>query len=428
MNHLQNITGSGLERTEKCPASVTLPQVRQIDGSAYADRGSAVHLFLADCAVHGREAALEAVPEEHHAFCEGIDIAALPDLSSVAAEVAFAYDLQTGDARELGRGGGRNYSAAGPTEIAGTADVIGIIERGSARGVFVGDYKTGWRVPRVEDSLQLRFYALCAARAYGASFAVLAMLRIREDGTIWTDVCEIGALEIDVFAGDVETIVRATEAERPRVATGDHCRYCPAYASCPAHTALVKQIDNGAHPVLTEQTAARLWRWVQDAERFVSQVRKSIEGFARQSPIPLTDDTELAEVETTRRSLDGGKAVAVLRALGYGDETVDAAADFRVSQSSARKAIQQAIRGTGTKITHAFDAFMAALEQSNGVRAKVTKSIRERRRQGPSVDLGRETEGSAGQMDDPGEDAPAVLTRAPEGASAGPGDTEESVT
>jgi hypothetical protein len=103
------ITASSIERGKRCPAHATLPH-RDVPTAA-ADAGSERHA--------GYEARINAgdIPEELESRWPGM---------SWRAEVKFAYDLSTGRGRELGQGSDRDYSGAGPLELTGTADVVGI--------------------------------------------------------------------------------------------------------------------------------------------------------------------------------------------------------------------------------------------------------------------------------------------------------------
>src|SRR5690606_3261920 len=106
----------------------------------------------------------------------------LPIGAKFRSEVAFAYDYVKGTAREIPVRN-RQYVGLAETEIPGTADVVAEIDEST---VYVGDYKTGHRPPK-PDSMQLRAYALMAARTLGATEAVCEIVHVREDGTVWRE-------------------------------------------------------------------------------------------------------------------------------------------------------------------------------------------------------------------------------------------------
>src|SRR5690606_5564131 len=115
------------------------------------------------------------VPEKYRDLCEAIDFERLPQ--GLAAEVAIAIDVQTGKARELGRGNGRCYETVRETEIPMTLDLLGANDD----AVMVGDYKSGYSdVPPAVENGQLRTNAVAAARLIGRDTAVVEIIRIKD--------------------------------------------------------------------------------------------------------------------------------------------------------------------------------------------------------------------------------------------------------
>ena len=87
------------------------------------------------------------MPSEHRELCEALP---LDEIGDYAPEVAYALDLRTGRAREIGRGINRAYGELSDDEIAGTADAVKLL---SPTTVYVGDFKSGWGwVPRARDN------------------------------------------------------------------------------------------------------------------------------------------------------------------------------------------------------------------------------------------------------------------------------------
>ena len=74
------------------------------------------------------------MPEAWRAIC-----AEIPDPGQGLAEVAFAYDVETGKARELGRDVERQYGKLAPTEIPGSLDLLYMV----GDVLHIDDYKTG---------------------------------------------------------------------------------------------------------------------------------------------------------------------------------------------------------------------------------------------------------------------------------------------
>jgi hypothetical protein len=354
------LTGSGVERAAICLASAVLPRTET--RSDDANRGHVIHAYLQAVNEHGREAALALVPDDMRAACEAIDLSRLPvDPSRFAAEVAFAFDTATGKARELGRGIGRRYECS-PTEVAGTSDVIALLDDDA---VLVDDYKSGWsRRPRASESLQLRFYALAGARAYGRSRAVVRLTRIMEDGEVWVDEAALDAFDLDSFAADLGALASQIEEARklyaegvePDMAEGAHCRWCPAFSRCPAKCALLAA--DPACAAITPEGAARAYERIKLHRQALDAAEEILRDYARANPIPLPDGTVYGvRLDSTKR-LDGKVAAAALRDLL--GPAAEAAIEIDVTQAS----IKRAIKGTA----HTLEEALAAIKARGGLR------------------------------------------------------------
>jgi hypothetical protein len=269
---------------------------------------------LADLDLDGIEQACEAIPVQYL------------DSASFASEVAFAYDVDTQKARELGRGIGRKYGDLRATEYAGTADLIALVD---ADTVYVGDFKRSlWSLPPAVQSVQLGFYALCAARTYGRGRAIVEFVPYGTDER--PDRAEWDAFALDEFELGLGALhSRQIAAQRdyaggvmPPATIGPHCRYCPSFSFCPANTMLAKQMATSealvtlaASADLTTTTAASLWPKVKQAQAVLDQIRETLETFARQTPITLADGTMVQVRETRRESIDGDVAHEILAAM-----------------------------------------------------------------------------------------------------------------
>ncbi len=144
------------------------------------------------------------------------------------AEVAYAYDPQTGRGRILGYDIGREYEKHGklPHEIGGSADIGGM----SGETVTVDDWKTG---RTITDSVwsQMEWLCLFAARATGAWHARARILHATDYGVIPSeqtyDDTRLAQIAATIRAG-VDSIEDAWPVN------GSHCDtlYCPARAGC----------------------------------------------------------------------------------------------------------------------------------------------------------------------------------------------------
>ncbi len=363
------MTGSGIERYALCPGSAVLPRVETISDDA--ERGRTIHAFLEAVNKDGREKALAAVPDDLRSACEALDVTRLPtDPKRFAAEVAFALDTVTGKARELGRGIGRKYDCA-PTEIAGTADVVALLEED---GVFVADFKSGWsRRTAAKDSLQLRFYALAAARAYGRTRAVVQVIRVFEDGETWTDEASLDTFDLDSFAMDLAALASAIEADRklyaegvePALVEGSHCRWCPAFARCPAKCALVSSAAGVEIGPLTPETAARAYERIRLYRQALDAAESALKDFARQTPIPLSDGQVYGPRYDSTKSIDGKVGATALRAL------LGPAAEEGIEVSVTQAGIKRALKAAGQP-PKKLEEVLALIERNGGLR--ITKA------------------------------------------------------
>lgn len=144
------------------------------------------------------------------------------------AEVAYAYDPQTGAARVLGYNIGREYDKHGklPNEIAGSADIAWM--EGDA--VVVSDWKTG---RAVTDAVwpQMEWLCLFAQKATGAWQARAQVLHATDYGVVVTER-SYSDLELWRIAEQLKMDVNAVDDAWPN--TGEWCdsSYCPARAGC----------------------------------------------------------------------------------------------------------------------------------------------------------------------------------------------------
>lgn len=385
-------TGSALERADACPASCALPQVRST--SVYAEAGTQRHKYLE--LIQGgatKEEALAQIPEEHRPLCAAIDVEALP--AGCAAEVAFALDVDTGAARELGRGINRDYSQVRPNEIALTVDLVGL----SGEAVYIGDYKGPWAtVTPAARNHQVRAGALAACRAYGRDHALVEIIRLREDGTPWRDIAELDTFDLDAFAYDLQVLRDRVLAARavveaggvPDVAEGDHCRYCPAWHACPAKSSALVRVATGADleplatlPALSPELAGVAWERVRAAESLVKRLKAMARAaIAEAGPagVPLSNGKRLREVITEGNlKLDGRIAYQVIREL-HGQDLAEDAIDIDASQAAMKRALaraQQAGTIPARGATAALKAILTTIEERGGATRPRTRKLEE---------------------------------------------------
>ena len=393
-------TASQLERAAICPGSAALPHVQNITPAA--ERGTAIHAFLQRAASVGRDAALVDVPNDWRPACEAIDLDSLPqvDASAYAAEVALAFNLTDGTARELGRNIGRDYTIAGD-EMAGTADVLAVAQRSA----LVGDFKSGrGHVSRARDNWQLKFLVLAACRAYGRERGDAVIIRLRENDEPWFDHAEFDAFDLDEIESQLGNVVadiidaRADVAagHLPKLVTGDHCRYCASFTHCPAQTGLMRTIVEDPRAItravsdqLTPANAADAYRKWRELKMLMDRVSDALVNYAIANPIDLGDGVVYGPVVSTREELDGTIGRQALIDWLYAnhpqqhDSQTIAIADKACSFDITKKGIEEVARiiaqRTGVKIAPTTKSILQAIRDAGGSTIKTSARPKEHR-------------------------------------------------
>jgi len=212
------IGASGMHRWSRCPGAVRLCEGLPEAKSAYAEEGTRAH-ELAARQLSGQPA-----------------LAAVEDADLL--EAVSVYTRWVGAERQ----GGElhievrfDLGAVHPG-LFGTADCV--IWRPDDKRLIVADYKHGAGVPvEVENNPQLRYYALGALLNLRYPAATVAMVVIQPrcphpDGAIRVEVVDV--VDLLDFASELKAFAVATETPDAPLVPGEHCRWCPAAAVCPA--------------------------------------------------------------------------------------------------------------------------------------------------------------------------------------------------
>lgn len=216
--------------------------------SAFADEGTAAHELAEKCLRDGCD------PIEwlggHVDIKSGAVCGARPDgppgqdgCFEITEEMVAAVDLYVETVRGYaGADDEVEYEARlDLTHIPGMAFGTGdcVIYKPATRHLVVIDLKYGRGVPvDVKANEQLRAYALGAARRHhnrGVSAVTTVIVQPRcphPDGPVRSET--IDAVDLLEFRIDLEGKAIATQAPDAPLVAGDHCKFCPAAATCPA--------------------------------------------------------------------------------------------------------------------------------------------------------------------------------------------------
>jgi len=396
--HTPALTASRLELAGRCPGSFALPHyARQ---TPEATQGTMIHEYLA-LLINDGLAEPECIEgEEARAVCSGIDPAAVLNAcgfsgaEDVSAEVAIAYDPDTGAARRLGAASEgqhhRDYTRAPEGWVCGTADVVAHAEDAGGNRILVTDWKTGaYAVSPPESNPQLRFLALAAAKAHGARTAAAQIIYVdRYGGLAASAPAEFGPEELGQIEAELRDTLDGVALARSRaeqvapnsspngfphalpdprdLRVGAHCRMCPAFSGCPAQAGAAQALLEDRDVELTDQNVAEAWAKLQAVEAATKRVRASLMGYlaARDGEIDLENGKTLRLVESRREKIDPELAMPILRdQLGFGGQADEAVS---VSKTALK-------RLAGSSLPEV----MAALEDAGAVEVSHSESLRE---------------------------------------------------
>lgn len=327
MPSLPILSASHLPRVIACPASHVLPHFKQEVGAA-AERGTNIHAFLEVAFNQGRETALERFAPD----LPGIDVAReldlellWADLKDGLAEATFAFDPTSQTARLLGTSLSRQYDNTG--EILGTADLVA--HHCDTEQVVIVDYKTGLIPVDAATSHQLAFLALAAHRHYDTEDVVARIVHIREDSTFHFNERVYDAELLRDFAahlGELQQVISVFAkwhemGKTLPVNIGEHCKYCPALASCPASAAVFENLQwatdkdsLAAWDVarLNAQEAGALWDRLQLIKKALDVQDAALRDYARENVLETAGGKRLMLGQQTFSQIALGPALEII--------------------------------------------------------------------------------------------------------------------
>lgn len=361
------LSASKLELAKRCPGSFTVKHAPTRE--TFAEDGTARH--AEDEAAIGRGEVPQALVDRW------------PDITRWRAEVAFAYDVSTGEARELGQAIGRNYEAFNlrPYEVTGTVDVVG----DSPTQLVVLDKKGHAKVTRAAENPQVRFLGMTAATAYGFDHVEIAIRP--ELGAI--DAARIEAFDFAVIRDDVRktlldvnrAILDAQAGREVRFETGPQCRWCDGFEDCPKQRELALTVRTGTLPLRVEsmipferdEDATAAFDLLAQVKVLQKRLQAAVIARAKERPIPVGDGQVYGPVtKEGSLELDGDVAYEVVREL-HGQAVADKAVARDATQTGIERALKE-IAPHG-QLASMKKAVLVAIEQKGGTKRAVKTSF-----------------------------------------------------
>ena len=355
------LTASRRELYSRCQY-FALPDVPWDDNSSAAsDAGSEAHEGF-EALHNGDEATLgESARRKVEALRPSLNAIQSTGTKS-SAEVSFAWDPKTDEARIVGVGLSRaeRDAKADPSHMTGTADLVVIQPRAA---IAVWDYKHD-SGKGVDARAQLRTLALFAARAFGASTVETGVVLYGENDSRIVPGETLTALDLDMEADVLrDALNQLVLLPPPEPQPGPWCKRCPAAAQCPATvdalaqavptTSLVRQ-HRLSTIIASQEHAAWTLSAIDQVEAALKVIKGQLRAYADQhGGIPLPDGTEWSgqESKQERPLLDVPGALALVQASG---------ADAAVEYSTTWAALERALGKADAKILRAKLAKMGA--------------------------------------------------------------------
>jgi hypothetical protein len=278
------LTASQLPRLKNCGATVSLPQYPST--SEWAERGTAIHHYIAT----------GVITEGYEEELARIDLKSIPEGEH---EVSFAWNMATGECRELGSGLGREYKLR-EGELAGTADII-------TENHDVIELKSGWKsVGPPAGNWQVMFAALCLSRIHELEEVGVTIGYLQEDGSFkpYSDV--VDTFHLAAFESDLREALKGGPPN-----PGDWCRHCPSFTACPAKIGLIHELT--ASPTILPsridpENAAAAYEKLQTIKEALGHAEAQIRAYAAENVILLGDNRYFGPVEVVKEVIDADKA------------------------------------------------------------------------------------------------------------------------
>jgi hypothetical protein len=198
--------------------------------------------------------------------------------------------------------------------------------------------------------MQTTGYALSLARLFDLDTVTVAIAYLGE-GKQHVDIATIDAIDFDAWRVSLAALHGRIAAARrdPQPVIGRQCRWCPAFAACPAQRQLALELQEPTAITRYEgmsldddAVAAEVHEWLGRARVLLKRTTDALYARAARRPIPLRNGQFFGRVQRPGDlKLTGDVVYDVVRAL-YGQEAADRAVGRDASQASIKRALKAA--------------------------------------------------------------------------------------
>jgi hypothetical protein len=318
---MNRVTASGSGRLLQCSGHLRLPWLRET--STAAQEGTDLHAVMETKRYQEHPRSLAAW-DAWKAWQAETGFSA-PVMRN---ELAMALNLEARTARELSGVGHRDYSAAMPHEVPGTADMVcELVKRHptSPDQVWcVVDWKFG-QEPVEADSAQMRTLAAMVALMHDAPSVIAVIVQAPPDGTAWVRSHEFSRDDLMAHVDMMAESMNEVREGAMLLQRGSECRYCPAAHACPSQLAAMSAIvaPGGPGPI-TPERAGQIWAEVKQAKKRLDAIEDACKAMAAGDGLPLPGGKRLVVVQRSRTSMDAKQLEAIARGHGASDDEINA--------------------------------------------------------------------------------------------------------
>ena len=338
---MKTIHVSDIPRLALCNGALTLEGINVAYYAGESDQGKAVHGGAA-AIIRGQE------PRPGTPYIGTLKAAwaeLSPALPGAIAEKSYRFDV--------------------PTEGIAVEGKMDALSLGDDETVIL-DWFAGQQAPDKEAQGKGYGWLVCHAteRQQPVRFIEVNVPDASQRSWVWTRA------ELDEWAADFFYNLRRPLA----FTTGSHCRWCPKFAVCPAHSQLMRKVAEDLSIVgkienLPREAKGNIWPALQIVARLVEAAMESIKADVTQNgPIPLDEKYELraSRVETAQieplaawpvlseRFSDEELASAMKLSKGQ-LETLAAAKAVRRQKKAAKEELMEALRQSGAVTVGGYD-------------------------------------------------------------------------